>query len=89
MPVNAGVEIEIRRHPATARRVSLRLAQFFITDAAAPHLDNGYTIFGECAPVDVVHAIASVPVLGERPASPVHIKKVTVAREKPAAAPAK
>ncbi|MFO0638274.1 MAG: peptidylprolyl isomerase [Polyangiaceae bacterium] len=64
-------------------------AQFFITDDKAAHLDGGYTIFGECAPVDVVHAIASVPVLGERPASPVHIKKVTVAREKPAAAPAK
>ena len=25
-------------------------AQFFITDASAPHLDGSYTIFGECAP---------------------------------------
>ena len=25
-------------------------AQFFITDAAAAHLDTSYTIFGECAP---------------------------------------
>jgi len=64
-------------------------AQFFITDDKAAHLDGGYTIFGECAPVDVVHTIASVPLLGERPAAPVTIKKVTVAREKapPVAAP--
>jgi len=61
-------------------------AQFFITDDKAAHLDHGYTIFGECAPVDTVHAIASVAVLGERPASPVTIKKVTITREKPAAA---
>ena len=57
-------------------------AQFFITDALAAHLDNNYTIFGECSPVDTVHAIANVPVQGEKPASPVIIKTVTVAREK-------
>jgi peptidyl-prolyl cis-trans isomerase A (cyclophilin A) len=57
-------------------------AQFFITDAAAPHLDGGYTIFGECAPESVVHDIASVPVRGERPETPVTINKVTVARKK-------
>lgn len=59
-------------------------AQFFITDAAAAHLDHNYTIFGECAPVDVVHTIASVPLNGERPETPVNIKSVTVARENPA-----
>lgn len=64
-------------------------AQFFITDDAAKHLDGGYTIFGECAPIDVVHAIASTPVLGERPASPVTMKKVTIAREKAPPVPAK
>ncbi len=63
-------------------------AQFFITDDRASHLDVSYTIFGECAPVDTVHAIANVSVIGERPATPVTIKKVTIAREKPAAAPA-
>ena len=57
-------------------------AQFFVTDAAAAHLDNNYTIFGECAPVDTVHAIASVPLNGERPETPVTIKSITVAREK-------
>jgi len=56
-------------------------AQFFITDAAAPHLDGGYTIFGECAPVEVVHDIASVSVAGERPTQPVTIKSVTISRD--------
>jgi len=56
-------------------------AQFFITDAAAPHLDGGYTIFGECAPVEVVHDIASVSVAGERPTQPVTIKTVTISRD--------
>lgn len=66
-------------------------AQFFITDAAAPHLDykegdprsSGYTIFGECGPVDLVHKLASVEVVGgERPKTPPVIKKVTVTRKK-------
>lgn len=63
-------------------------AQFFITDDAAFHLDfnertkkGGYTIFGECAPLDVVHALASVPMgAGDRPASPPLIKSVTISR---------
>jgi peptidyl-prolyl cis-trans isomerase A (cyclophilin A) len=61
-------------------------AQFFITDAAAPHLDKSYTIFGECAPEQTIHDIAAVktgPM--DRPLTPVTIKTVTVAREKPAA----
>jgi peptidyl-prolyl cis-trans isomerase A (cyclophilin A) len=57
-------------------------AQFFITDAAAAHLDTSYTIFGECAPVDVVHAIANVPVgPSDRPQTPVTIKSVTITRD--------
>lgn len=59
-------------------------AQFFVTDAAAPHLDGGYTIFGECAPVEIVHEIANVAVgASDRPESPVTIKSVTVSRDKP------
>jgi peptidyl-prolyl cis-trans isomerase A (cyclophilin A) len=56
-------------------------AQFFITDAAAPHLDGGYTIFGECGPVDLVHNLASVDVMGQRPKTPPEIKKVTITRK--------
>jgi peptidyl-prolyl cis-trans isomerase A (cyclophilin A) len=56
-------------------------AQFFITDDAANHLDGGYTIFGECSPVDTVHKIASVEMAGERPKTPPVITKVTIARK--------
>jgi peptidyl-prolyl cis-trans isomerase A (cyclophilin A) len=57
-------------------------AQFFITDAKAEHLDSGYTIFGECAPVDVVHDIANVQTgPGDRPLTPVTIKSVTISRD--------
>jgi peptidyl-prolyl cis-trans isomerase A (cyclophilin A) len=56
--------------------------QFFITDAAAPHLTqmNTYTIFGDCTPTDLVHKIATSSAGMERPASPVPIKKVTITR---------
>jgi peptidyl-prolyl cis-trans isomerase A (cyclophilin A) len=57
-------------------------AQFFITDEAAAHLDTGYTIFGECSPVDTVHKIASVPVRGSRPEKPVKIDSVKISRDK-------
>jgi peptidyl-prolyl cis-trans isomerase A (cyclophilin A) len=56
-------------------------AQFFITDAAAPHLDRSYTIFGECAPEQTIHDIANVPVAGEHPTTPVTIKTVTISRD--------
>jgi peptidyl-prolyl cis-trans isomerase A (cyclophilin A) len=55
-------------------------AQFFITDAKAAHLDGNYTIFGECSPESVVHAIANVPVSGEKPKTPVSIQKVEITR---------
>jgi peptidyl-prolyl cis-trans isomerase A (cyclophilin A) len=60
-------------------------AQFFITDAAAPHLDKSYTIFGECAPEQIVHDIAGVQTgARDKPLTPVMIKTVTIQREKPA-----
>jgi peptidyl-prolyl cis-trans isomerase A (cyclophilin A) len=62
-------------------------AQFFITDAAAAHLDGGYTIFGECSPEATVHAIANVPVRGEAPISKVVINSVTIARQQVGAPP--
>jgi len=57
-------------------------AQFFITDASTPHLDGGYTIFGECEPVGVVHTIANVTTgQRDRPLSTVTISKVTISRD--------
>jgi peptidyl-prolyl cis-trans isomerase A (cyclophilin A) len=64
-------------------------AQFFITEAAAAHLDKSYTIFGECSPVDLVKKIARVPQSGpplNRPLTPVVIEKVTVDRRAAGAA---
>jgi peptidyl-prolyl cis-trans isomerase A (cyclophilin A) len=55
--------------------------QFFITDDAAAHLDGGYTILGECGPVEMVHKLASVEVQGERPVTAPEIKKITVTRK--------
>jgi peptidyl-prolyl cis-trans isomerase A (cyclophilin A) len=66
-------------------------AQFFITDAAAAHLDynerdprsSGYTIFGECGPIDLVHKIASVEMdRGDKPKKAPEIKKVSITRKK-------
>jgi peptidyl-prolyl cis-trans isomerase A (cyclophilin A) len=60
-------------------------AQFFITDDAASFLDGKYTIFGECKPLDVEHAIATVDVGGPQhstPNTPVTINSVTVSRGK-------
>jgi len=56
-------------------------SQFFITDGVTPHLDGGYTIFGECKETDVVHAIASAPAMRERPTDDVKMTKVTIARK--------
>ena len=54
--------------------------QFFITDAAAPHLTEmkTFTIFGECAPLDVIHRIARAPrpnPASEEPVPAVPIKR--------------
>ncbi len=55
--------------------------QFFITDAPATFLDDGYTIFGECGPEELIHKLASVEVAGERPKDPPEIKHITVTRK--------
>ena len=55
--------------------------QFFIMDAAARHLDGGYTIFGKCGPDAVIEKLASVEVRGDHSVTPSKIKKVTVKRK--------
>ena len=65
--------------------------QFFITDGAAPHLDemNSFTIFGQCEPVDVVARIARVPQAGaptNRPLTRVSIDSVRIVRSPQGAA---
>jgi peptidyl-prolyl cis-trans isomerase A (cyclophilin A) len=55
--------------------------QFFITDAAAPHLDTGYTIFGKCGPDSVMDKLAGVPVEGDHSVTPTKIKKITIKRK--------
>jgi peptidyl-prolyl cis-trans isomerase A (cyclophilin A) len=56
-------------------------AQFFITDAAAAHLDKSYTIFGECGPVDLIHKIAALDVVRDKPKEPPVIKTIKVTRK--------
>jgi peptidyl-prolyl cis-trans isomerase A (cyclophilin A) len=61
--------------------------QFFITVAPAPHINGRHTIFGQVTQgMDIVKRIAAVPLLGEKPKTPVRILRVSVTREGAAAA---
>ena len=73
-------------------------SQFFITEVPTPHLNGGYTIFGQCDPatVELVKQIASMttdPGTDHRPFRPVKINHITIQKTagapKPSAAPAK
>jgi peptidyl-prolyl cis-trans isomerase A (cyclophilin A) len=55
--------------------------QFFIMDGQADHLDGGYTIFGKCAPEDVIIKLASVEVQGDHSVKPTKINKVVIKRK--------
>jgi peptidyl-prolyl cis-trans isomerase A (cyclophilin A) len=55
--------------------------QFFIMDGVAAHLDGGYTIFGKCAPEDVIIKLSSVEVRGDKSVKPTKINKVVIKRK--------
>jgi len=55
--------------------------QFFIMDGVAKHLDGGYTIFGKCAPEEVILKMSGVEVQGDRSMKPTKINKVTIKRK--------
>ena len=62
-------------------------SQFFVTEAANPSLNGGYTIWGQCGNVDVVKAIARVKRdSNDKPLTPVHMLHVIVERVGPAPA---
>jgi cyclophilin family peptidyl-prolyl cis-trans isomerase len=55
--------------------------QFFITEQPVPHWNNNYTIFGQVVQgQDVVHRINIKQLIGEKPATPVILKSVTIER---------
>jgi peptidyl-prolyl cis-trans isomerase A (cyclophilin A) len=46
-------------------------SQFFITEQAAPHLDDRHTIFGKCESQNIIRSISHVPTEGmNRPVDP-------------------
>jgi len=97
-PEGTGFPYQNETSPALAFNVPGRLAmanagantnrsQFFITAAAYPSLNGGYTIWGQCENQDVVKAIAGVQRdSNDKPIMPVHIQHVVVERVGPAPA---
>jgi len=62
-------------------------SQFFITETPQPALNGGYTVFGQCEPVELVGQIARVPRSpGDKPVKDVAMTKVAISRGKPAKA---
>lgn len=57
-------------------------SQFFVTDAATPHLDGRHSVFGQVTEgLDVVHAIAQSPTdAQDRPLEPVIIEQLVIQR---------
>ncbi len=57
-------------------------SQFFITEKATPWLDDRHTVWGKCAEGDLVKKMTGMPRdQGDRPSTPISIKKVTISRK--------
>jgi len=58
-------------------------SQFYVTLAAAPHLDGAFTVFGECG-ADVPLAIGKVAVDPKtmRPRKPVRVRTIDIVRRR-------
>ncbi|MEZ4460424.1 MAG: peptidylprolyl isomerase [bacterium] len=57
-------------------------SQFFVTLAAAPHLDGRHTIFGQCESLDIVRKIANAPQTPSgAPANPATITHISFERQ--------
>jgi peptidyl-prolyl cis-trans isomerase A (cyclophilin A) len=73
---------------ANTGQINSNSSQFFITEVATPHLNGGYTIFGQCdeATVGLVKQIAHMGRdSNDKPFRPVRINHITI--QKGAAAP--
>jgi peptidyl-prolyl cis-trans isomerase A (cyclophilin A) len=56
-------------------------AQFFIQEVARAHLNGSYSVFGRCAPLNLVERIARTPRTdNDQPLTPVYIRAVRVHR---------
>lgn len=56
-------------------------SQFFITERDTPWLNGAHTIFGDCQPTDVIHALSRLETKGlDVPTVPVYIKRVIITR---------
>lgn len=78
---------------ANTGRPNSNSSQFFITEVPTPHLNGGYTIFGQCDPatVDLVKQISRMttdPATDHRPLRPVKIIHITIQKAGGAAKPA-
>jgi peptidyl-prolyl cis-trans isomerase A (cyclophilin A) len=56
-------------------------SQFYITEVATDWLDGGYTILGQCEPMDVIQAITAVPTdANDKPLTQLNLVKVSITR---------